>query len=138
MKGLGLRPNIITFLILIVAREKWSMWICCQTNDLVRVLAWPNLFSACFCRKDDMEAAQMLLSQTKKDGASPTLIMCWCIIGDHIVGFCQISHFFVLAFKSMRINVASTFTFPHVELCYQKTIVSLSDVCKYIENWSYI
>jgi hypothetical protein len=26
--------------------------------------------------KDDMEAAQMLLSQTKKEGASPTLIMC--------------------------------------------------------------
>ncbi|GAU49999.1 hypothetical protein TSUD_91170 [Trifolium subterraneum] len=53
MNGLGLRPNSITFSILIVASEK----------------------------KDDMEAAQMLLSQAKKDGASPTLIMCRCIIG---------------------------------------------------------
>jgi hypothetical protein len=30
-----------------------------------------------------MEAAQMLLSQAKKDGASPTLIMCRCIVGEY-------------------------------------------------------
>ncbi|PNX85615.1 hypothetical protein L195_g041685, partial [Trifolium pratense] len=34
-------------------------------------------------RKDDMEAAQMLLSQAKKDYAFPTLIMCRCIIGEY-------------------------------------------------------
>lgn len=30
-----------------------------------------------------MEAAQMLLSQGKKDGAAPTLMMCRCIIGEY-------------------------------------------------------
>ncbi|WJX53711.1 hypothetical protein P8452_39677 [Trifolium repens] len=55
MKGLGLHPNRITFSILIVASEK----------------------------KDGMEEAQMPPSQAKKDGASPTLIMCRCIIGEH-------------------------------------------------------
>ncbi|KAI9128748.1 hypothetical protein K1719_000231 [Acacia pycnantha] len=33
------------------------------------------------CKKDDLEAAQMLLSQAKMDGVPPNPVMCRCIIG---------------------------------------------------------
>lgn len=33
------------------------------------------------CRKDDLEAGLMLLSQAKQDGVTPNLVMCKCIIG---------------------------------------------------------
>ncbi|KAG5007917.1 hypothetical protein JHK85_026459 [Glycine max] len=45
------------------------------------VLSQPISYFACIDRKDDMEAAQMLLSLAKKDGVVPNLIMCRCIIG---------------------------------------------------------
>lgn len=110
------------------------MWMCCQINDLVWVLTWTHLFSACFCRKDDMEAAQMLLSQAKKDGAAPTLIMCRCIIGEHCRILSDLSIIFLLALKKYVVpSVIFAFTSPRLELRYHKTIVSLSDVCKYIE-----
>lgn len=33
------------------------------------------------CRKDDLEAGMMLLSQAEKDKVVPNLVMCRCIIG---------------------------------------------------------
>ncbi|KAL9414695.1 hypothetical protein AB3S75_043037 [Citrus x aurantiifolia] len=53
MKSLGLRPNTITYSILLVACE----------------------------RKDDVEVGLMLLSHAKEDGVTPNLIMFKCIIG---------------------------------------------------------
>ena len=43
-------------------------------------------------RKDDIEADLMLLSQAKKDGICPNIVMCRCIIGN-LIGF---SNFLVL------------------------------------------
>lgn len=37
------------------------------------------------CRKDDLEVGLMLLSQAKKDGLAPNLVMCRCLIGKIIV-----------------------------------------------------
>ncbi|KAI4297591.1 hypothetical protein L6164_037476 [Bauhinia variegata] len=39
-----------------------------------------HIFNAHTGKKDDLEAGQMLLSQAKKDGVFPNLIMCRCII----------------------------------------------------------
>lgn len=37
------------------------------------------------CRKDDIEAGLMLLSQAKKDRIAPNLTMSRCIIGKYVV-----------------------------------------------------
>lgn len=33
------------------------------------------------CREHDLEVGLMLLSQAKKDGVSPNLVMCRCFVG---------------------------------------------------------
>lgn len=37
------------------------------------------------CRMDDLEVGLMLLSQAKKDGVAPNLVMCRCIIGKILI-----------------------------------------------------
>ncbi|RDX65611.1 Pentatricopeptide repeat-containing protein MRL1, chloroplastic, partial [Mucuna pruriens] len=74
-------------------------------------------------KKDDMEAAQMLLSQAKKDGVAPNLIMCRCIIGMCLRRF-ERAYFVgepVLSFDSGRPEVDNKWTSLAL-MVYRETI----------------
>ncbi|KAI9114264.1 hypothetical protein K1719_014914 [Acacia pycnantha] len=82
MKGLGLCPNNITYSIVIVASGK----------------------------KDDLEAAQMLLSQAKMDGVPPNPVMCRCIIGMCLRRYEKACNVGELSFDSRQPHVNNKWT----------------------------